>query len=109
VLKSMLDRYPDLETRAFLDMVVDSYRPDAGKGLPMGNQTSQWFALYYLDKVDRIIKERYRIKRYTRYMDDLVLIHEGGSPLGSLRGRRAPQVFALSGLQFNERPARGLP
>ncbi|MDO5403683.1 MAG: hypothetical protein Q4F11_09630 [Eubacteriales bacterium] len=25
----------------------------------MGNQSSQWFALYYLDKIDRIIKEKY--------------------------------------------------
>ena len=41
----------------------------------MGNQSSQWFALYYLDKIDRIIKEKYKIKYYTRYMDDLILVH----------------------------------
>lgn len=41
----------------------------------MGNQTSQWFALYYLDGLDRLIKEKLRIKYYTRYMDDMILIH----------------------------------
>ena len=75
-LKAMLNRHPDPEIKAFLDMVIDSYHKDTGKGLPMGNQSSQWFALYYLDRIDRIIKEKYRIKYYTRYMDDLVLIHE---------------------------------
>ena len=29
--------------------------------------TSQWFALYYLDPIDRLIKEKFRIKYYTRY------------------------------------------
>ena len=42
----------------------------------MGNQTSQWFALYYLDPLDRLIKEKMRIKHYVRYMDDGILIHE---------------------------------
>lgn len=41
----------------------------------MGNQTSQWFALYYLDGLDRLVKEKLRIKYYTRYMDDMILIH----------------------------------
>lgn len=45
-------------------------------GLPLGNQSSQWFALYYLDRVDRIIKEKLRVKNYIRYMDDMILIHK---------------------------------
>ena len=42
----------------------------------MENQTSQWFALYYLDGLDRLVKERYRIKYYTRYMDGCIIICE---------------------------------
>ena len=41
----------------------------------MGNQTSQWFALYYLDGLDRLVKEKLRIRYYTRYMDDMILLH----------------------------------
>lgn len=41
----------------------------------MGNQTSQCFALLYLDKIDRVIKEKFQIKYYSRYMDDLILIY----------------------------------
>lgn len=41
----------------------------------MGNQSSQWFALYYLDKIDRLIKKELQIKSYVRYMDDFILLH----------------------------------
>lgn len=75
-LKKMLRRFPDEKARGFLYQIIDSYEKTPGRGFPMGNQSSQWFALYYLDRIDRIIKEKYRIKYYTRYMDDLVLIHE---------------------------------
>lgn len=44
------------------------------KGLPLGNQSSQWFALLYLNSLDRIIKEKLRVKYYIRYMDDMILL-----------------------------------
>ena len=44
-------------------------------GYQWGNQTSQCFALLYLDKIDRVIKEKFQIKYYSRYMDDLILIY----------------------------------
>lgn len=73
-LKKRMLRMPE-ENRELVFGLIDSYEYSPGKGLPMGNQSSQWFALYYLDGVDRLIKEKYRIKYYTRYMDDLVVIH----------------------------------
>ena len=45
------------------------------RGVPIGNQTSQIFGMYYLDSIDRLIKERLRIKTYSRYMDDFVMAH----------------------------------
>lgn len=59
---------------ALLYKIIDSYNADEGKGLPMGNQTSQCFALLYLDVVDRYIKERLGVKFYVRYMDDMMMI-----------------------------------
>lgn len=44
-------------------------------GLPLGNQSSQWLALFYLNSLDRLIKEKLKIKGYVRYMDDMILIH----------------------------------
>lgn len=46
-----------------------------GRGVPIGNQTSQVFGMFYLNGIDRIIKEKLRVKIYSRYMDDFVLVH----------------------------------
>lgn len=49
---------------------------EKGKGLPIGNQTSQILAIFYLNDLDHFIKEKLHIKYYCRYMDDFILIHE---------------------------------
>ena len=59
----------------FLKKVLIEQPNKSGLGLPLGNQTSQWFALFYLDRIDRLIKEKLKIKGYVRYMDDMILIH----------------------------------
>ena len=102
-LKYLLRRFPDEEVREFLFRIIDSYNADTGKGLPMGNQSSQWFALYYLDKVDRIIKEKYRIKYYTRYMDDLVLLHEDKEHLKACLAEIRQFAEERLKLEFNEK------
>ena len=37
--------------------------------------SSQIFAIYYLDSIDKYIKENLKIKYYVRYQDDMVLLH----------------------------------
>lgn len=54
------------------EMFIDSTE---GKGLPLGNQISQGFALAYLDGMDKLIKFELGIEYYGRYMDDFYLIH----------------------------------
>ena len=77
ILKRKLRRvFLDENVYALLTQVIDSYEKTPGKGLPLGNQSSQWFAIYYLDGLDRLIKEKLRIRYYTRYMDDSILIHK---------------------------------
>lgn len=46
-----------------------------GKGLPIGNMTSQILAGTYLNELDHYIKEKLKIKYYIRYMDDGILLH----------------------------------
>ena len=76
VLKAKLKKvFADPDVFNLLCAIIDSYEVSDGIGLPLGNQASQWFALYYLDSMDRLIKERLKIKYYTRYMDDFMLIH----------------------------------
>ncbi len=40
-----------------------------GKGIPIGNYTSQFFANIYLNELDMFIKHNLRVKYYVRYMD----------------------------------------
>lgn len=47
-----------------------------GRGLPIGNLTSQWFANLTLSCVDRLVIERLRLPSYARYMDDLVVFDD---------------------------------
>ena len=63
----------DLELRKKQLYSLPRYRK--GKGLPIGNETSQLLAIYYLNELDHYIKEQLHIKYYIRYMDDFILIH----------------------------------
>ena len=49
---------------------------EVGKGLPIGNMTSQFLSIFYLYKLDHYIVNNLHIKYYIRYMDDFVLIHQ---------------------------------
>lgn len=44
------------------------------KGIPIGNMTSQAFAIIYLNTLDHYIKENLHMKYYIRYMDDFVIL-----------------------------------
>jgi hypothetical protein len=47
-----------------------------GKGLPIGNLTSQFFANVYLNELDQFVKHSLKAHYYGRYVDDMVLFHE---------------------------------
>jgi retron-type reverse transcriptase len=44
-----------------------------GRGLPIGNLTSQFWANVYLNALDHFVKHELRCKGYIRYMDDFLL------------------------------------
>lgn len=46
----------------------------AGKGLPIGNYSSQFFANLYMNKIDHYIKRELKCRRYIRYVDDIVML-----------------------------------
>ncbi|MFH1889353.1 MAG: reverse transcriptase domain-containing protein [Nanoarchaeota archaeon] len=45
-----------------------------GKGMPLGNLTSQFFANVYLNELDQFVKNKLGAKYYIRYVDDFVLL-----------------------------------
>ena len=62
----------DAEICWLCNLFIDSTE---GKGIPLGNQVNQGFALLYLDCMDKLIKGELGIEFYGRYMDDFYLIH----------------------------------
>jgi len=46
----------------------------AGKGLPIGNYSSQFFANLYLNELDQFVKRRIKCRHYARYVDDFILL-----------------------------------
>lgn len=74
-LKAMVEHYfsYDPDVCWLCNLYIDSTE---GKGIPLGNQINQGFALLYLDGMDKLIKYELGIEFYGRYMDDFYLIHK---------------------------------
>lgn len=71
-LKEKLKDFPDSDVKDYLFYIIDSYETKPGRGLPLGNQTSQWLALIYLNNLDWKLHED--ADDYVRYMDDSIAI-----------------------------------
>lgn len=69
--------------RYFSDL-IDGYHVTPGKGLPIGNLTSQYFANHYLSTADHWAKERLHVKAMVRYMDDVLLFDDDQQRLKAL-------------------------
>ena len=73
VLKAALRRVIKDEGVLWLtDVIIDSTGTDAG--IPIGNLSSQLFANFYLDALDKFVKEEIRALYYIRYMDDFLIL-----------------------------------
>lgn len=66
----------------------------ASRGLPIGNLSSQFFANILLNELDQFIKHELRIEYYTRYVDDMVLLHRSATVLNDAQ-ERIEQFLAL--------------
>lgn len=71
-------------------------------GLPIGNLSSQFFANVLLNEVDQHIKHQLRARHYTRYVDDMVVLHESPDWLNSALGDVNAYLPSL-GLALNPR------
>lgn len=79
---------------------LENARP--GCGLPIGNLSSQFFANVYLDQLDQFVKHTLKIKRYLRYVDDFVLVHQDRKQLESWQHQI--EAFIAEELQLKLKP-----
>lgn len=96
--EALRKRLTDKRAAYYTDMIIDSFGGDVGIGL--GSQVSQITELAVLDDLDHHIKERLRIKRYLRYMDDFILIHEDKAVLQNALQEIAERLAEI-GLTLN--------
>ncbi|MBU1327228.1 reverse transcriptase/maturase family protein [Patescibacteria group bacterium] len=69
-----------------LDEVIDSFHSEMGygKGIPLGNLTSQVFANIYLHELDHFMKHTLKVHWYIRYADDGVVVSSSRTLLEKL-------------------------
>jgi hypothetical protein len=85
ILKTLLARLVyDTEVLNLFNIIIDSSDISAHKGIPIGNLTSQFFANYYLSAFDHHFKEQRHVKKYIRYMDDILIFSEHKDELRDL-------------------------
>jgi len=104
ILKKMLSRIiKDRECLNLLFAIIDSYGlGQEGKGLPIGNLTSQFFANFYLSFLDHYILEELKPCGYVRYMDDFILFSNSKDDLRKFLDKI--QIFCLEKLKLELKP-----
>ena len=64
----------DADLLRLLRCVIESFETAPGKGLPLGNLTSQLLVNIYMNEFDQWVKHMLKAKHYIRYADDFVLL-----------------------------------
>lgn len=74
ILMRILRSYiSDEKILALITRVIESFSSTAkGKGLPLGNLTSQLLVNIYMNEFDQFVKHSLKAKHYIRYADDFV-------------------------------------
>jgi retron-type reverse transcriptase len=103
-LKALLRRrFKDRIVLRHFAEIIDGHESSPGRGVPIGNLTSQHFSNFYLAPLDHHIKEVLRVGRYVRYMDDFVLWHAERDALALFR--QQVDEFLGERLQLEFKPA----
>lgn len=100
LMDCLRDRISDPDVLWLIQVILSNFSSSkAGKGMPLGNLTSQFFANVYLDRLDRYVKHCLRAEHYIRYVDDFVLMHSDRHTLSDWRYKI--DDFLRSGLSLS--------
>lgn len=75
LLEILSRQIKDMKVIDIIKTILKSHG-DNGKGLPIGNLTSQFLANVYLDPFDHFVKDKHRYRKYVRYMDEFVVFED---------------------------------
>lgn len=104
ILLDILEGYiSDKDIVWLLTTVVESFHSiEDGKGLPLGNLTSQLFVNIYMNEFDKFMKHRLKAKYYIRYADDFVILSTDRNELEMLHQK--VEDFLTSNLYLSLHP-----
>ena len=84
LLSLVARRVQDDATLELIRTIILSHGAETGKGIPLGNISSQLFANIYLHELDWFMKQTLGVKQYIRYCDDFVIVSQDRAYLESL-------------------------
>ena len=73
LLRQLMRLFKDRQLLTYFRDLIDSYDGGNGRGVPIGNLTSQYFSNHYLAVADHYLKEQIRVPAMVRYMDDTLI------------------------------------
>jgi len=79
-------RINDEDLMWLIRTILENHKTEIpGKGMPLGNLTSQFFANVYLSELDYFVKHTLRAKYYLRYVDDFIILERNRELLENYR------------------------
>jgi len=85
LLRYIVTKYiPDEDINWLLSQIIESFHTTSGKGLPLGNLTSQLLVNIYMNEFDQFVKHVLKVKYYIRYADDFTMIYHSNKELEEL-------------------------
>lgn len=73
LMSKLKEKIRDVKIIALIEKILYREAPN-GIGITLGSYLNLWLALFYLDELDHIIKERFKVKFYLRYVDDMLIL-----------------------------------
>ncbi|MEK7611766.1 MAG: reverse transcriptase/maturase family protein [Patescibacteria group bacterium] len=103
LMRIMLVHIPEKNILRLISAIVGSfYMGERGRGLPLGNLTSQLFVNIYMNIFDQFMKHKIKAKYYIRYADDFVILSADKAWLETTL--RSVHAFLLEELKLTLHP-----
>ena len=93
VFRILLRRFKGKRFERQLRRILACYAVEPGKGLPIGSLTSQYFANYFLDGLDRLLADDTQVRAHVRYMDDIVFWGDSKKDIRAILQRVRDYLF----------------
>ena len=84
LLHMLSQQIHDSDTLWLLERVIKSFETAQGKGLPLGNLTSQLLVNIYMNEFDQWVKRELKAGYYVRYADDFVFFSSDAAKLAEI-------------------------